>query len=392
MRQCASAHDNRMDSILTEQGVYCVFYAENGALTVDAHDCFRAAAADGTPLIYADEEAHLPDGRKKQVVKPFWSPDTLRACNYIGSPFAAPRTLCELVGLPRANTPAERYAFLLRLMERIGGAKRIPRVLFRGAAEQPCTDISVLGEAMRRVNRAAFVTPGQVEGSFCVRYPILDGTRVSCIVIAAHDVNAVRASLEAIVCQLTYPVLELIVCDGGEIVERKEAYYDALKRYGAAHIVRRYRERNIPMLLNRAAEEARGDALLFLPAGVEPALHDAAERMLEYALQGHIGAVGGMVNRRGESVRGIIHNVRAFDGPMMTRTDWFSEQGGFDVTFARAGYVQAFTQQNSDMGRYNVITPYAVFSDEKEPSKPEPTKDNALRIQDMAFAHREERS
>ena len=392
MRSGAFAHDNGMDTILTERGVYHVFFAPNGALTPDAHDRFRAAAADGAPLIYADEEAHLPDGRKKCVKKPDWSPDTLRSCNYIGSPFAAQRALCETVGMPCANTAEERYAFVLRLAERAGTAKHIPSVLYRGAAEQPCSDPQVLRRAVRRDYPAALVMPGQVDGSFCVRYPIPYKTRVSCIVAGAGGVDAVRATLEAIVCRATSPELELIVCDGGGIDERKEAYYAALTDYGAAHIIRAYREPNIPTLLNRAAENASGEALLFLPAGAEVALHDTIERMLEYALLPHIAAVGGVTVRGGKARPGIIHNVRFFEGPMMTRSDYFASQGGFDTTFARVGYVRAFTQLSSDLGHGCVVTPYAAFSEKRRPEQLAPTAVNAQRMKDLQFAHRNERS
>ena len=386
MRRGCFAHDNGMDTILTEQGVYHIFYAENGALTEDAHTCFRRAAACGAPLIYADEEAHLPDGRKKRVTKPDWSPDTLRSCNYIGSPFAASRALCESAGMPHANTAAERYAFLLRMAEQGAAAQRIARVLYRGAAEPPCTDTLILREALRKQNCPALVTQGQVEGSFCVRYPIPHGTRVSCIVIGAEDVNAIRATLEAIVCRTTYPNVELIVCDGGGIQERKEAYYAALTSYGAAKMIRVYNERNEPKLINMAAEEATGETLLFLPAGVEPALHDTIERMLEYALLSHIGAVGGITNKHGRPQPGIIHNASVIDGAMMTRADYFIAQAGFDVTFERVGYMRAFTQLSACMGRYNVITPYAVFSNAAQPRPPKPTKKNRLRIQDLNFS------
>ncbi len=392
MRMCGRhfAHDSSMDTVLTEQGVFQIFHAENGALTEDAHACFQKAAACGAPLIYADEEAHLPDGRIKRVTKPGWSPDTLRSCNYIGSPFAASQALCGSAGMPHANTAAERYAFLLRMVEDGVAAQHIARVLYRGAAEPPCTDVLVLREALRRQNCSALVTRGQVEGSFCVRYPIPHGTRVSCIVIGVEDVNAIRVTLESIVCRTTYPDVELIICDGGGIQERKEAYYAALAGYGAGKIVRVYNERNVPKLINMAVGEATGDALLFLPAGIEPALHDTIERMLEYALLPHIGAVGGVTSKHGEPQPGIIHNTPAIDGAMMTRTDYYVSQAGFDVTFERTGYIRAFTQLSACMGRYNVITPYAVFANAAQPKPPEPTEKNKLRMQDFRFAHRHE--
>ncbi len=337
-------------------------------------------------MIYADEEALLPDGAVKLLEKPDWSPDTLRSCNYIGSPFAAGDTLCAAVGMPRGNDFYERYRFLLEAATRINRAHHISKPLYAGPVEQPENGQEALRQIVTQNMPGALVLPGQLDGSFCLRYPVAMETRVSAIVIAGDNVEAVRTTLESVACQNTYQNLALMVCDGSPIGQRKEAYYAALKGFGAAKIVRIYDEPNVPKLCNCAAEQADGDALLFLPAGVELAGHDTVERMLEYVQLPHIGCVGGLESKDGRFAPGIIHNATAIEGPMMVESDFFFAQAGFDVTFERAGYIKAFALLAAALGRYNLITPYARFVSPKQRQTPKPTEKNKLRIQDMEFA------
>lgn len=380
------AHPSSMETILTQRGDYLVFYAEGGQLAADAFSRFRNAAAQGAELIYADEDIRLANNRTKRMKKPEWSPDTLRSCNYIGSPFAASKSLCRAAGLPRCNTSAERYAFLLRIAALRPNVRHIPQVLFTGPAEQTSADITGLREVLRAEGCGGLAMPGAVPGSFCVRYPIPSGTKVSCIAIVQGDVNAVRATLESIAHQNTYEDIEYLVCDGNPIEERRESYYNALKTNGAARVIRKYNERNIPRLCNLAAESAFGDALLFLPAGVELACHDGIERMLEYALLPHIAAVGGVFTNSGDQARGIIHNAPVLGGPMMVSADRFAAQSGFDVTFERVGYIHAFSLLAASMQKFNLITPYAQFLRSRRPEWEKPPEKNSLRLQDMGIA------
>lgn len=376
-----------MKQLLTERGPYFIFHAENGTLAGDYATHFRAAAAGGAPLIYADEEVSMPGGRLKPVQKPDWSPDTLRACNYVGSPFAASAALCAAAGPPQAHTPAARYAFLLRLAACNPTIRHIPHILFTGPAEPPCTDPKIVSSALRHARVHAQVTPGQLPGSFCVRYPVPDGMQVACVVVGTGcGVDAVRTTLESIVCNSTYPDTKLVVCDGSPIAQRREAYYDALKGFGAATVFRAYDAPNVPKLINLAAENTLCDALLILPAGVALRAHDCIERMLEYALLAHVGAVGAPLIRSGVQKPGIIHNAPYLEGVMMIRAESFIRQGGFDITFERIGYVEAFTVLLSALGRYNVVTPYAQFSCDAMPQKQAPTPVNQQRLDDIRYA------
>lgn len=375
-----------MEEFLTDHGPYYLFYAENGRTVNDCIRRFQDAAAQGATLIYADETLGLPDGTVKTVRKPDWSPDTLFSCNYIGSPFAAPAPLCEACGLPLGDSPQDRYAFLLRLTRRADPIVHIPAVLFNGTAEQPPTRTKLISDALcaRKIN--ALVTCGQLPGSFAVRYAIERDTQISCIVISTGHVDAVRRTLESIVCRGTYPHTEFIICDGSPADARKEAYYAALSKNGAATIVRVFREENVPKLINLATEHASGDALLFLPSGMALGAHDALDRMLEYVQLAHIGTVGGQVVHEGKEKPGIIHNAHRIDRVMMTRADYFIKQGGFDITFERTGYIKAFSVLSAALGKWNLVTPYATFFDDNVSPDPAPTKRNQKRLDDIDFA------
>ncbi|MEG1524125.1 MAG: glycosyltransferase [Clostridia bacterium] len=392
MRSRLFAQDNTVDTFLTEKGLYRILYRPVGNLMDHAKNCFIEAASNGADFLYGDESLlHHADGAIKVVSKPAWSPDTLRSINYIRSPVAIYEPLYRDLGETHWKNAEEWYAFLLRATARATEIKSISQVLFESELDERCNARDVVMQSLRSNAKIATVDPGMIPGSAAVRYGIPEGTRVTCIVTGCETLQRFRRTLESIECRNTYPHLECILVDGSNPNLEKACYYDALTQNHAAKIIRRYQDQNLAKLNNIAAELASGDALLFLTAGVELLRHDTLERMLEYALQPHVGVVGGICrtaipdqNRAVEESH-IIHNVRAITGPIMIRRDHFYETGGFDETYAQRGYKAALCWVLAQKHLFHVFTPYAEFQLPFDQKKLALSAVNKVRLEDLSW-------
>lgn len=385
MRQRISAQNDSMKMIETMWGEYALLSVPGSKLLQTAEARFAEAAVYGDGLIYADHTVQFEDGREKQVRKPGWSPDTLLSTNYIEGPIAVRQDLLASHAEDLFATPADRYALLLELTERTKSAAHIRESLCVCGVEPPCKSLSPLSGAIRRRRLRASVEAGTLPGSFALRYAIPPRTRVSCIVFGNGSVRAFRRTLESIEVQCCWQHIEIIVADSGGIETEKERYYAALQHNRAASVVRLPACKGVSNALNEAVSKSSGEALLLLPAGVRLKAYDTVERMLEYALLPHVGAVGGVYAPHEKTrVQGIIHNVPALnDGPMMTSRDCYYMSGGIDETFAEAGFVHAYTLLHADRRLYNVITPYALFAPANEERETTLSPINKERIQDM---------
>ena len=97
-------------------------------------------------------------------IKPDFSPDLLRSCNYIGSCYAFRRELAEDAGVADSMGDYER---VLRLTERARSIRHIPRVLYSGreTAEPQEVCIRAVREHLERVGLKGTVLPGIHPGS-----------------------------------------------------------------------------------------------------------------------------------------------------------------------------------------------------------------------------------
>ncbi len=335
-------------------------------------------------LLYADHTVRFPDGKSKLVKKPDWSPDTMLSTNYMEGPVAIRQDLLPNHADEIFAAPDARYALLLEISERTQSIRHIAENLCSGAADAPCKSFGPIKSAIHRRRLHATVERGTLPGSFALRYAVPLNTRVSVIIYGNGSVHTFRKTLESVAVQSCWPHMELIIADSGGIETEKERYYAALQQNHAATIVRLSAGTGTANALNNAAAGASGEALLFLPAGARILSYDSIERMLEYALLPHVGAVGGVCVQRKEKITGIIHNTGALDdGPMMTMRNCYFTSGGFDETFAEAGFIRAYTLLHADRRLYNVLTPYAQFEIEKSTQTEKLSEINKQRIKDM---------
>lgn len=404
-----------MERIDTLSGAYLAFSA-GGTLTGDAVTLIRRAANANAELLYGDALYDRPGDTPKQVFRPAYSPDTLLATNYIGSPVVVSERLLRQLGHDGREDADALYSLALRAAAKAGSAYHIPHALFQGAATPPCCNRRVVTEALPLFGRQGTVQEGLFIGSFDVRYGIKGDPLVSVVVVNEGDTDALRRTLDSVERRSSYRRYELIVADGTLPDARTRAYYEALQSSHAAKVIPLPEETNLAALRNEAARQANGELLLFLDAGLTLGTYDAIERLLEQCLQSGTAASGakivdesnrllhaglalglsdlpacpfagrqdGLKDAAQNRYANCTRNVSAVQGALMVRTQRFLTLSGFDETFEATG-AEADLCVRLSAGRWKIVySPYARFvATPVRSARPALTKKNKDRCTDV---------
>lgn len=403
-----------MQMFLTENGEYALLLGPKGKLRDDAMPHFLHAAKLGADFIFADEAIRTDTGKLTAVHKPVYSPDTMLSFNAVGFPVALRRTLYEACCPVDTFEPASYYAFVLRAAERATFIYHIPEILHMGEPLSHPREPKLLDRAIAAMGRDGYAVDGLTRDTFSVRYGVPVGLRVS-VIVRGLDVAAIRTTLEAVEMYNTYRDVELLVAYTGIPTLAARRYFTALAQNGAARV---FWCGGGEDSVRCAAEEAHGDMLLFIDAGITFACYDGIERMLELCRWQGNGVIGGkLITREKQIVQaglalGIstlpvslytgaqesfadpvqnrcchcIRDVSAVSRVLMVEKGLFFETGGFDESVPLCARDAAFCTVVGRR-RYNVYTPYARFF-AAPCQKPALTQTEKKRVDDVFRAFR----
>ncbi|MFG1423686.1 glycosyltransferase family 2 protein [Roseixanthobacter liquoris] len=297
------------EAIALAGGEFLVFLDHDDELT---EDCLYELAAcidrEDPDFIYSDEDKIATNGTfVEPFFKPDWSPDTLMSLMYTCHVSCVRRSLAQKVGPLRSEYDGSQdWDFVLRLTEATRKISHIPKVLYHwrimpGSAaaefdakpEALTAAVRLRLEAMQR--RGVTGTCEPVEGLKAymrVRYDVIEAPRVSIIIPSKNNWAVLRQCLRSIQEKSTYRNFELIVVDNGSSETETLAYLDSLAGEEGVHVVRHDFPFNFSALCNVGVRAASGEVLLFLNDDTEVITPDWLDRMIGYAQQSHIGAVG----------------------------------------------------------------------------------------------------
>lgn len=338
---------------------------------------------EGADYLYCDEATFQNDNLDDIITvhqKPDYAIDNLRANNYICHLSCFRRSLIE-------EEPKIRYRFefdgsqdhdlILRVTARAKRIVHVPKILYywRAHAGSTASALEEKGYAIDAAKRAvedSLLTAGiqgcTVESSkaakniFHIFYPIPDHPKISVILPEEG-----KGRIEAIRAAAGLPDLEVQFYQSGS-GSRAEA-------------------------MNRAAEQAGEEYLLFLRENVVPKDPESLRELLMYAGRSDVGAVGGCIisHKRIESA-GLVLGAgedsiaRPYYGGwpasstgymgrlcyaqeisvlccdcMMIRKSLFEQVGGFEEKYRESGFDLDLCLRLRSMGQWNVENPYAVF-------------------------------
>ncbi|WAH52385.1 glycosyltransferase [Pseudescherichia vulneris] len=286
-------------------------------------------------LFYCDEMTRGENGEPNPALRPDVNIDLLRGTPYIGQVLLFSREIALQAG---GLDPHYQHAPLIDLLWRFvegqgaGALAHVPDVLVESpwlpsrwseseAVRRDCEQ-SVLAH-LQRLGIAATLEEGLAPAIKRVRYR-WEATPLVSIIIPTRDRFALlKRCIESVMEKTRYQHYELLIVDNQSVEEDACQFLNDLAALGIdqVRILRYEAPFNFAEINNAAAQQARGDILLFLNNDCEIIDDDWLEAMLEHALRPEVGMVGARLEyhdgrvQHGGYLTGIQHGMAVvFDG------------------------------------------------------------------------------
>lgn len=335
------------------------------------------AAHPQTDILYSDSDKIDLDGRRfDPQFKPDWSPELLLSYMYFSHPFVLRQTLFfDVKGVRVGFEGSLDYDLALRAVEKTRRVDHIPKVLYHWRADPGSTPpsgpkpnfltgVKALQEALDRRGVTANATQPDwavtaQSGIFSLEFPD-HGPRVVIIIPTKNGRDVLKSCLDSL-AKTTYQNYEVIVVDN-ESDDPETLEFLKQTHHRVLRFTNPDGKFNYAAMINRAAEFAECDYLLFLNHDMEVISPEWLSQMTGYLGMQGVGAVGARLLHGDQRIQhaGIVHgyydgmvgpafrllpasdngylsyamvtrNYSAVTGAcMLTRRDLFLEVGGFD--------------------------------------------------------------
>ena len=412
-------------------GQYVAFLDHDDEISADAlyHIVQTLNEDPSLDMLYSDQDKIDGLGRRTNCLfKPDWSPDLLRSANYVSHFLVCRRELLEAIrGLRLGFDGSQDYDLVLRISERTGRIRRIPKVLYhwrmhpqsaalRVDAKPASSDAGrrALNDHLLRTGVTGEAQETEFNG-YLIRYKISGKPEIGIVIPTGGSVK-LRTALETVLRASTYPNYHVVVVDNsseGDVREWVEEFQ------GGRHKVEWLDCRNIPFnfsqLCNLGAARTTSPYLLFLNDDTSVITPDWLEALLEHAQRKQVGAVGCMLlfpngaiqhtgvvmglfgvaghpfrtldERKGPyyfSLSHVIRNCAAVTGAcLLTRREVFEEVGGFDEKNLPTCFQDVdYCLKLGERGYWIVYTPHARLYHHESA-----TKTVVARLPEIAYMH-----
>jgi O-antigen biosynthesis protein len=376
-------------------------------------------------FIYSDEDK-IELNAKRHVnpfFKPDWSPHYLRCINYITHFAVIKKSLITKVnGFRTGYEGAQDWDLFLRitsLLQKQGNThplnpknpiQHIPSILYswRKSASSTASEKHIdtaktyvhvsqakaLTSDLKQRHITAKIQPTQFYGLWQTKYELKRKPLVSIIIPTKNRLNYIQACLNSIISQSSYKNYEIVLLDTGS---NDQQVFNLYKQYQAKNISLRIfrwdKQFNFSAVNNWAAQQSRGEQLLFLNNDTQVLTEDWLERLLEYSQQEQIGAVGaklvyannrlqhagvvlglaGVANHPGHNYpdqlptgfpvvygKDALRNVTAVTGAcLMIKKSLFFKVNGFNIKYRIAYNDIDLCLRLLKKGLFNVYQPFA---------------------------------
>ncbi len=358
-------------------------------------------------LIYSDEDKVTENGLRRfdPFFKPDFSPNMLYAFNYITHFTCIKKSLLDRIGYfdDRYNG-AQDYDLFLRATEQAKKIGHIKDILYHWRIAETSTAFSsdtksytvAAGQAaieasIRRRGLSAAVSEGALPNYYTVSYALPTPQPMISIIIPNKDEkDTLKKCIDSIRTKSTYSNYEIIIVENNSEKQSTFAYYEQLKKDPRIRVICWNHPFNYSSLNNFAADQAKGELLLFLNNDMSVISADWLEQMAMHACRPDVGAVGaklyypddtlqhgGIVLRiggiAGHSHKGsgrdevgafarltLVHDLSAVTAAcLMTRKEVFASVGGFDEQFVVAFNDVDLCLKIREKGLFVLWTPFA---------------------------------
>jgi len=402
---------NTNECLAMATGEYIGLYDHDDILHPSALYYYMEAICDeDADYIYCDETTFHGNSVDNMITlhfKPDYSPDNLRANNYICHFSVFKRTLLDGDELFRTQFDGSQdHDMILRLTGRAKHIVHIPKILYywRSHKGSVAADITAkeyaidaakgaVADHLRRCGYENFriESTRAFETIFRIHYPLLAGAKVSILIPNCEQKAVLKRCIDSITEKSTYQDYEIIVIENNSTSAEIFAYYEELKHHPKIRVIRYEGEFNYSKVCNFGAAQANGEYLLLLNNDTEVITLNWLEELLMYAERDDVGAVGAKLYYPDKTIQhaGIIlglgahrtaghghykvnyenlgymgrlcyaQNVSAVTGAcLLVKKSRYEEVGGLDEDFRIALNDVDFCLKLREKGYLNIWTPF----------------------------------
>ena len=370
----------------------------------------EAICDEDADYIYCDETTFHGNSVDNMITlhfKPDYSPDNLRANNYICHFSVFKRSLLEGTELFRSQFDGSQdHDMILRLTTAAEHIVHIPKILYywRSHKGSVAADISAkeyaidaakgaVADHLRKCGYDNFriESTRAFETIFRIHYPLLRSAKVSILIPNCEQKDVLKRCIDSIIEKTTYKDYEIIVIENNSRSTEIFAYYDELKSNPKIKVIEYKGEFNYSKVNNFGAKQATGDYLLLLNNDTEVITLNWLEELLMYAERDDVGAVGAKLYYPDKTIQhaGIVlklgahrtaghshyrvnyenlgymgrlcyaQDVSAVTGAcLMVKKSLYEEVGGLDEDFRVALNDVDFCLKLREKGYLNIWTPF----------------------------------
>ena len=274
-------------------------------------ECVKTVCEKDADYVYTDEATFTSPNLDDLSVlhfKPDYSPDNLRANNYICHFSMFDADLLKKTGLFRPEYDGSQdHDMILRLTEEAKHVCHIPKILYywRSHPNSVAADIGAKTYAIDAAKRAVhdhmrdyYGIEVEVESTrafptiFQIKYPINGEPLISIVIPNKDHVEDLRRCITSIEKKSTWKNYEIVVVENNSVEQSIRDYYKELESDPKVKIVTYEGGFNYSRINNVGVKETKGEYLLFLNNDTEVISPDWMEQLLMYAQRKDVGAVG----------------------------------------------------------------------------------------------------
>ena len=274
-------------------------------------ECVKTVCEKDADYVYTDEATFTSPNLDDLIVlhfKPDYSPDNLRANNYICHFSMFDADLLKKTGLFRPEYDGSQdHDMILRLTEEAKHVCHIPKIHYywRSHPNSVAADIGAKTYAIDAAKRAVhdhmrdyYGIEVEVESTrafptiFQIKYPINGEPLISIVIPNKDHVEDLRRCITSIEKKSTWKNYEIVVVENNSVEQSIRDYYKELESDPKVKIVTYEGGFNYSRINNVGVKETKGEYLLFLNNDTEVISPDWMEQLLMYAQRKDVGAVG----------------------------------------------------------------------------------------------------
>ena len=278
-------------------------------------------------MIYTDEDKLDEEGsRCYPNFKPDYAPDTFMSVNYISHLGVLRRSIINKIGGFREGFEgAQDYDLYLRFFEQTDRIYHIPKILYHWRMTEGSTakNISKKDYALERGKKALedALKRRKIKGKvniakncpyYIVDYAVIGNPKATIIIPTRDHADITENCLKSVFEKTTYKNYEVIVVNNGSEEKATFELFDKYqKKYKNFRVLDANFEFNYSRLNNYAVKETKSDFIVLMNNDVEVISPDWLTKMIGYAAQDHVGAVGAKLLYPDESVQhaGIVLGI-----------------------------------------------------------------------------------